>query len=165
MWQAPTAEATSPDELIANLGALLAPEDHWLTTLSNAAGFLYTVLDDVNWAGFYLVQGNQLFLGPFGGNPACTSIAIGKGVCGTAAMKRETIVVDDVDQFPGHIACDSGSRSEIVVPLLAPNGKVWGVLDIDSPSLSRFSGEKQLIERFAAIVCERIGARANQGLI
>ena len=110
----------------------------WYTALANAAASLKQHLPDINWAGFYLMRGGELVLGPFQGLPACTRIAIGKGVCGTAARDQSTLVVADVDQFPGHIACDSASRSEIVIPLIV-NGRVIGVLDIDSPSLARFT--------------------------
>ena len=106
--------------------------------LSNAAAYLYERLGNVNWVGFYLADGDDLILGPFQGPVACTSIAKGRGVCGTAFQRKETIVVPDVDAFPGHIACSSLSRSEIVIPLIR-DGYAWGVLDIDSPVLDRFS--------------------------
>jgi len=125
-------------ELAREIEALKDPV--WFTALANASASLKQHLPDINWAGFYLLLNGELVLGPFQGLPACTRIALGRGVCGTAAQERRSIRVDDVDQFPGHIACDSASRSEVVIPLL--NGeRVIGVLDIDSPSLKRFDDE------------------------
>lgn len=123
-------------ELAREIEALADPV--WFTALANAAASLKQHLPDINWVGFYLLRNAELVLGPFQGLPACTRIALGKGVCGTAARDRRTLVVADVDQFPGHIACDSASRSEIVVPLIV-NERVIGVLDVDSPNLARFS--------------------------
>ena len=111
-----------------------------LPTLSNCAALLYESLPDINWAGFYLLKGDQLILGPFQGKIACTMIPIGRGVCGTAATTREVQLVPDVHAFPGHIACDSASNSEIVLPLML-DGRVIGVMDIDSPLLGRFTEE------------------------
>ena len=108
-----------------------------LPALSNAAALLWEALPDINWAGFYLTKGETLYLGPFQGKTACTVIPFGRGVCGTAAATREIQLVKDVHQFPGHIACDSASNSEIVLPLVV-DGSLVGVLDIDSPSLGRF---------------------------
>lgn len=115
-------------------------QDHWLTNLANVSASLKENLSEVNWVGFYLMHEGKLILGPFQGKVACTTIALGKGVCGTSAARRETILVEDVDQFPGHIVCDSASRSEIVIPIVF-NEKVIGVLDIDSPLLARFDDE------------------------
>ena len=116
-------------------------DSYWLTYLANVSASLKQHLPDINWVGFYLVRSSgsssELFLGPFQGLVACTRIAFNKGVCGAAATRRETILVPDVDQFPGHIVCDSASRSEIVVPLLIED-RLLGVLDIDSPALARF---------------------------
>ena len=123
--------------LLDNLEHFLVQEEALITTLSNLSAYLNYFLDDINWVGFYLYDGATLFLGPFQGLPACTVIHIGSGVCGTAAQKRKTMVVKDVDAFPGHIACDSASKSEIVVPIIH-NTLLFGVLDIDSPNLSRF---------------------------
>ena len=109
-----------------------------ITILSNAAALLWDSLEDINWAGFYLMRGGRLELGPFQGKTACTVIETGKGVCGTAAAEDRTQLVPDVHEFPGHIACDSASSSEIVVPIHA-DGKIYGVLDIDSPSPGRFT--------------------------
>ncbi|MGI6364242.1 MAG: GAF domain-containing protein [Bacillota bacterium] len=125
-------------ELSTILAALLADETDWLANLANAAALLFDQLPDINWAGFYLKKDGQLVLGPFQGKPACTRIPLGKGVCGTAAARGETLVVQDVHQFPGHIACDPNSRSEIVLPM---KGALPGVLDIDSPVLRRFDQE------------------------
>ena len=122
------------------LEVLIAAEPDWLANLANTAALLYHELRQVNWAGFYLLKGEELVLGPFQGKPACVRIPLGKGVCGTAAQKRQTIVVADVHQFPGHIACDEASRSEIVVPWIADE-RLIGVLDIDSPILERFTSQ------------------------
>ena len=127
-------------ELAAQLTALLAGETNALANASNVSALLFQGLPDLNWAGFYFLHGAELVLGPFQGKVACVRIAMGRGVCGTAAQQRKTIVVPDVEKFPGHIACDHASRSEIVVPLTA-SGKLIGVLDVDSPSLARFDAE------------------------
>jgi GAF domain-containing protein len=124
-------------DLTASLAALLEGETEALANLSNASALLAQALDRINWCGFYLMRGGELVLGPFQGKPACTRIAMGKGVCGTAAARRETLVVPDVHAFPGHIACDAASRSEIVVPILEGR-RLQGVLDVDSPELARF---------------------------
>ena len=125
---------------------------HKIANYANASALLYDALDDINWAGFYFFEKDRLVLGPFQGKPACIEIPVGKGVCGTAFAAGETIVVPDVHQFPGHIACDSASASEIVVPL-KKDGEVFGVLDIDSPSLNRFGEEdKTGLEEFAKII-------------
>lgn len=111
-----------------------------IANLSNASALLYQALEDINWAGFYLMQEGKLVLGPFQGKPACVEIPVGRGVCGTAAERDEVILVKNVHEFPGHIACDSASRSEIVLPIHNEN-EVAGVLDIDSPSFARFDEE------------------------
>ena len=130
--------------------SLTAGVPHLTANLANASALLWQELDGINWAGFYLAEGDLLVLGPFQGKPACIEIPFGKGVCGSAAQGDSTIVVDDVHTFPGHIACDGASNSEIVIPLHA-GGKVIGVLDIDSPLFSRFSPEDKLgLEQFAA---------------
>ena len=123
--------------MITRLEGLLSSESDWLANLSNAAALLYTNLEDINWAGFYLMKKEELVLGPFQGKTACTRIKPGKGVCGTAAAEMRTQLVPDVHLFPGHIACDSASNSEIVVPLIK-DVTVFGVLDIDSPIKNRF---------------------------
>ena len=130
--------------------SLTAGVPHLTANLANASALLWQELDGINWAGFYLAEGNLLVLGPFQGKPACIEIPFGKGVCGCAAQGDSTVVGDDVHTFPGHIACDGASNSEIVIPLHA-GGKVIGVLDIDSPLFSRFSPEDRLgLEQFAA---------------
>ena len=131
---------TDYELLIRQAEALIQGVPHLVANLANVSALIFTTLEDINWAGFYLLEGDKLVLGPFQGNPACVEIAIGKGVCGTAAAKDAVQLVPDVHLFEGHIACDSASRSEIVVPL-HQGGKVIGVLDIDSPSLSRFTEE------------------------
>jgi L-methionine (R)-S-oxide reductase len=138
-------------ELAQQLEALLAGESDAIANSANAAAFLYHTLPDVNWVGFYFLRGDELVLGPFQGQPACVRIPVGKGVCGTAVAERRTVRVADVLAFPGHIACDTASRSELVVPLMS-NGKIVGVLDIDSPNAARFDADDQKgIERLAAI--------------
>ena len=126
--------------LTEQLQALLAQETYFVPALSNASALLWEELENINWAGFYIVRGGQLVLGPFQGKVACIHIQKGKGVCGTAWEKDETQLVPDVHEFPGHIACDSASNSEIVVPI-HKDGEVVAVLDIDSPLFNRFSKE------------------------
>lgn len=126
--------------LLADARALLEGERDWIANSANLAALLFHGLPELNWAGFYWMKGGELVLGPFQGRPACVRIALGKGVCGTAARERRTLVVPDVDAFPGHIACDSASRSEVVVPVIA-EGRVLGVLDLDSPRKARFDEE------------------------
>ncbi len=127
-------------ELNAQLAALFADESNGLANAANMCAVLYHGLPQLNWVGFYFLHGDELVLGPFQGKVACVRIALGRGVCGTAAQRRESLVVPDVDAFPGHIACDAASRSEIVVPLLQ-HGRLLGVLDLDSPELARFDVE------------------------
>ena len=124
------------------LAALLEEETFFVSALSNASALLKETLTDINWAGFYLMREGALVLGPFQGKPACIHIAVGKGVCGTAVQKDQTMLVADVHQFEGHIACDCASNSEIVVPI-HKNGMIVGVLDIDSPIKNRFTKEDQ----------------------
>nr|WP_242866828.1 GAF domain-containing protein [Abyssisolibacter fermentans] len=134
------------------LTGLICEEKDWLANLSNATALLGYMLDDINWVGFYLLKNNELVLGPFQGKPACTHIQMGKGVCGTAALNRKIQIVENVQEFPGHIACDSESKSEIVIPIISGN-KLIGVLDIDSPILSRFDKEDGLyLEKFVGIL-------------
>ena len=137
------------DRLAAELAVLLADGGGFVANAANCAALIYHGLPDLNWAGFYVLKGGELVLGPFQGEPACVRIAIGKGVCGTSAEKRETVVVENVHEFPGHIACDSASNSEIVVPLIA-GGRLIGVLDLDSPSIGRFdSADRAGLEMLA----------------
>jgi L-methionine (R)-S-oxide reductase len=124
-------------ELAEQLTALIGGEPDPVANAANTAALIYHGLPDLNWAGFYFLRGEQLVLGPFQGKPACVRIALGSGVCGTAAARGEAILVADVHEFPGHIACDPASRSELVVPLL-DRGRVLGVLDLDSPLPARF---------------------------
>jgi GAF domain-containing protein len=124
-------------ELRAQLTSLLGGEPDAIANAANAAALLYHSMPDVNWVGFYFLKGNDLVLGPFQGKPACVRIPLGKGVCGTAGERRASMVVPDVNAFPGHIACDAASRSELVVPLVK-HGALAGVLDLDSPMLGRF---------------------------
>ncbi|MBS4176011.1 GAF domain-containing protein [Lederbergia citrea] len=134
--------------VIKQLEALLEGEKNTIANLSNASALLGQFLDRINWVGFYLLEDNELVLGPFQGLPACVRIPLGKGVCGTAAAKEETIVVPDVHLFPGHIACDAASQSEIVIPIIK-NDKLLGVLDIDSPEKNRFDDvDKEYLEKF-----------------
>ena len=142
--------------LSKQLDALLTGETDQIANLSNASALLNTFLSDVNWVGFYVMKDGELVLGPFQGLPACVRIPVGRGVCGTAAEKKETMVVEDVHAFPGHIACDAASNSEIVIPLIK-NGEVMGVLDIDSPIKNRFSPEdKSGLEQFVAVLMSHL---------
>lgn len=127
-----------------------------LANISNATGIIMACVDRLNWVGFYILRGEELVLGPFQGLPACNRIDIGKGVCGTAAKTREVQLVPDVHQFPGHIACDSASKSELVIPIIK-NEKVYGVLDLDSPEKNRFAQlEKDYFIKFVSILNEYI---------
>jgi L-methionine (R)-S-oxide reductase len=139
------------------LAALLDGEKNQIANLSNTSALLNQFLDRINWIGFYLMdENNELVLGPFQGLPACVRIPLGKGVCGTSAKTRETIRVEDVHQFPGHIACDAASNSEIVIPLIK-DGKLLGVLDIDSPEKNRFDELDQAhLEEITAILIEHL---------
>jgi len=138
--------------LCSQLRALTEGVPHFVANLANASALLWHSMEDLNWAGFYLMEGGQLVLGPFQGKTACIEIPVGKGVCGTAAAQKATQLVPDVHQFPGHIACDSASNSEIVVPILK-NGEVAAVLDIDSPSLNRFDEvDKAGLEQFVKVL-------------
>jgi GAF domain-containing protein len=138
--------------LLLQLRSLLEGERDFIANAANFSSLLFHSLPDLNWAGFYLYKDGELVLGPFQGQPACVRIAMGKGVCGTAAEQRQTILVDNVHDFPGHIACDSASNSEIVVPLVK-HERLLGVLDLDSPSFARFDDEdakglNELVEIF-----------------
>ena len=134
---------TDYQQLNERLQALTEGVPHEIANLANASALLYHSMEDLNWAGFYLMRDGRLVLGPFQGQPACIHIPVGKGVCGTAALENKTICVDNVHSFEGHIACDSRSLSEIVIPLHDAEGKIRGVLDIDSPLEGRFSGADQ----------------------
>jgi L-methionine (R)-S-oxide reductase len=143
-------------DLAAALEATVAGEPDALANLANASALLAGALDRINWCGFYLMRGAELVLGPFQGKPACVRIPLGKGVCGTAVARRETLVVSDVHAFPGHIACDVASRSEIVVPIVE-GGVLRGVLDVDAPETGRFDEEDRTgLEAFVAVLAPRI---------
>ena len=142
----------SNNDLVFALSALVEGVPHPIANMANAASLIYNSFERINWAGFYSVEGDKLVLGPFMGKPACIEIPMGRGVCGTAAKEDRTLTVADVHEFPGHIACDEASRSEIVVPLHR-DGRVVGVLDIDSPEPGRFgNAEKELFEAMAAVI-------------
>ena len=144
-------------ESCEQLAELLDENDDSMTTLANASAFLNELLDQINWVGFYLLRGDVLILGPFQGKPACTRIAFGKGVCGAAIAQNSTQRVEDVHAFPGHIACDSASNSELVVPLRNQQGEPIGVLDIDSPFIGRFTEtDQRQMERAAQIISGKI---------
>ena len=146
----------SYDALCAQLRGLAEAERWYVPLLANAAALLYDSLEDLNWAGFYLMRDGRLVLGPFQGRVACIHIPVGRGVCGTAVLEDRTQLVPDVHAFPGHIACDSASRSEIVIPL-HQGGRIVGVLDIDSPTPGRFTAEDQAgLEAFARVLEERM---------
>ncbi|ALP36172.1 MULTISPECIES: GAF domain-containing protein [Paenibacillus] len=155
MFQAIPYEGTRHEQFESVLGqlrALIHDEPNTIANLANASALLGHFLPDINWSGFYLYDGTELVLGPFQGQPACIRIPLGRGVCGTAAVERRTLVVEDVHAFPGHIACDAASNSEIVIPLIK-NGELLGVLDIDSPLKARFDHEDRVfLEEFTAIL-------------
>jgi GAF domain-containing protein len=161
---APTAiAATDKPGLYAGLArqmeALLTGETDRIANAANFGALVYDVLPDLNWVGFYFFDGRELVVGPFQGKPACVRIALGRGVCGTAAATRTTQLVADVHAFDGHIACDSASNSEIVVPLVAADGSLVGVLDVDSPKLARFDADDQAgMEALAAVWLRSVGA-------
>jgi L-methionine (R)-S-oxide reductase len=145
-------------ELARDLRALLSGERDLVANAANTAALIWDALPDLNWSGFYLYKSGELVLGPFQGKPACVRIALGKGVCGTAAERRETVLVEDVHAFPGHIACDSASNSELVVPLLR-GAELLGVLDLDSPKHARFKeADARGLERLARIFVESLQA-------
>lgn len=142
--------------LSKQLDALLEGENNSIANLSNASALLNQFLERINWVGFYLMEDGELVLGPFQGLPACVRIPIGKGVCGTAVADKKTMLVEDVQAFPGHIACDAASRSEIVVPLMKED-QVIGVLDIDSPEFNRFTKEDQQgLELFVKVLMKHL---------
>ena len=139
--------------LIKQVKSLLSKDDNFLSNLSNLTAILKQTFEKISWVGFYLFDGKKLYLGPFQGKIACTQIEIGKGVCGTAAAKSKTIIVENVDMFPGHIVCDSDSKSEIVVPVIS-NNHLYGVLDLDSTELSAFN---ETDKKYLEIICEFLG--------
>lgn len=138
--------------LIKQIESISQDVEYDITILSNVSALIYETLDNLNWCGFYILRNNRLELGPFQGKVACTKIEIGKGVCGTSVLKDETILVKDVHEFPGHIACDTASNSEIVIPIHI-NGSIYGVLDIDSPMINRFSDDdKKNLEEIVMLI-------------
>ena len=142
--------------VISQVEYLLDGNDHLITNLANLSAVLRQSFDKISWAGFYLYDGKKLYLGPFQGKIACTQIELGKGVCGISALKRETIIVPDVDKFPGHIVCDSDSKSEIVVPIIK-DGNLFGVLDLDSSLLNSFNEtDKIYLEKLCKFFSEKI---------
>ncbi|RDJ21306.1 GAF domain-containing protein [Bosea caraganae] len=156
MFQARVVEGVGKAEfyrdLSAQLVALLDGESDPIANAANTSALLFQMLPGLNWAGFYLLRGEELVLGPFQGKPACVRIPVGRGVCGTAVARGQSVLVEDVHAFPGHIACDADSRSELVVPLIRA-GRALGVIDLDSPMTSRFDAEDQAgIEAIAEIV-------------
>jgi GAF domain-containing protein len=152
----PTSKSELYDQLAAQLSSLLAGERDLIANAANFSSLIFHSLPDLNWAGFYFAKDDELVLGPFQGKPACVRIRIGQGVCGTAAARRATTIVPNVHEFPGHIACDSASNSEIVVPLIK-NDEFIGVLDLDSPVLARFDeADAAGLQRRAAILIATI---------
>ncbi|HEY4367255.1 MAG TPA: GAF domain-containing protein [Steroidobacteraceae bacterium] len=139
-------------QLAGELRSLIEGEPDMIANLANMAALLYHALPQLNWCGFYLLKGGELVVGPFQGKPACVRIAMGKGVCGTAAAKRASVIVPNVNEFPGHIACDTASNSEIVVPMIR-GGELIGVLDLDSPNLARFDEQdRNGLEKLVAVL-------------
>ena len=144
--------------LANELRGLLADERDLIANAANATSLIYHALPRLNWCGVYFFKEGELVVGPFQGKPACVRIALGKGVCGTAAAQRQTILVPDVHEFPGHIACDAASRSEIVIPLITRDSKLLGVLDLDSPELARFDDDdRRWLEQLAAVFTTSVG--------
>ncbi|ERJ13634.1 GAF domain-containing protein [Haloplasma contractile] len=153
----PSDEKKAYELLNKQFKHLIEGEDDLIANLSNASALLNFFLKDINWVGFYLNKNEQLVLGPFQGLPACIRIPLKQGVCGYAARTKKTVIVDDVHCFPGHIACDSQTNSEIVIPMLDQNQNLIGVLDIDSPKLSRFSATDRLyLEEFVTILMSQL---------
>ncbi|HEY2676402.1 MAG TPA: GAF domain-containing protein [Steroidobacteraceae bacterium] len=153
------SKAAAYREANDQLAALFAGERNGLANAANMCALLYQAMPNINWVGFYFLQDGELVLGPFQGNVACVRISLGRGVCGTAAERRETLMVPDVEKFPGHIACDAASRSEIVVPLIQ-HGRLLGVLDVDSPELARFDDDDRAGLEAAAnllLQCSELG--------
>lgn len=147
-------EFNSDEEFLSFIATYLQSDDKLVSDLANLSSLIFQYLDDISWCGFYLLDNKELYLGPFQGKAACTKIKIGKGVCGNAYKRGETLIVDDVNTFPGHIACDSASKSEIVIPL-----EGFGVLDIDSTSYSRFGEkEKSLLENVMNLLSKKINS-------
>jgi GAF domain-containing protein len=159
MFNLPDLTSTTPDQqrdaIVSMVRLITEGEDNFIANAANTASVLFHMMPDVNWTGFYLFDGTELVLGPFHGKPACIRIALGRGVCGTAAAERRTIVVPNVDEFPGHIACDAASASEIVVPIVH-DGALIGVLDIDSPTIgSCTEADAEFLQQIVDILVSR----------
>lgn len=149
-------EVETYQECLVFLEHLIIPSDKLISNLSNFAALLKQAFEKISWIGFYITENNKLFLGPYQGNTACTEISFGNGVCGTSALNQETIIVEDVNLFPNHIACDSKSKSEIVIPIVI-NEQTWGVLDVDSYSTSAFSEiDKEYFEKFINLLTNKL---------
>jgi len=146
-------------QIVPLIDGLLDPDEPVLSALANLTAVLKEAFEKISWIGFYIIKSDKLYLGPFQGKVACTVIESGKGVCGTAAEKMETIIVKNVDEFPGHIACDAGSKSEIVVPIFS-EGKIWGVLDLDSYEYSSFD---EIDKKYLEQICKRLGNTVTLG--
>lgn len=160
-----STDETDYDMLRKQLRSLIAAERDPLANTANFVGLLYDALPDVNWLGVYVLRGEELVLGPFQGKPACVRLPLGKGVCGTAASRRQSVLVTDVAEFPGHIACDAASRSEVVVPLVLKD-RLLGVLDIDSPSLARFSErDREGLETLCGVFVDDLSAKISDTFI
>lgn len=145
------------NELIVQLKSLLSPEDELITNLANCTAALKQTFEKISWVGFYIYNGSELYLGPFQGKVACNIIKLGTGVCGTAAEKRETIIVPEVSKFPGHIYCDADSKSEIVIPIFKKDGSLFGVLDLDSYELNSFNEiDKKYLEEICKFFTKEI---------
>lgn len=145
-----------------SLNSLLEDDYFEMSILANTSAFLNQILDDINWVGFYILKNDYLYLGPFQGKVACTQIKVGNGVCGSAVQNKSTIVVQNVHDFPGHIACDEASNSEIVIPIYV-NNKIYGVLDVDSPSKGRFTNnDKVLLEKLVKVLEKHLTKITNQ---
>ena len=154
-----TDKRTGYEQLAKELQGLLEGETDPIANAANTAALIFDALPEVSWAGFYFLRGGELVVGPFQGKPACVRIALERGVCGTAAARRATIIVPDVNAFPGHIACDAASQSEIVVPLVKADGSLLGVWDVDSPSIGRFGEEDRAgMEALCAAFIESVEA-------
>lgn len=154
---APASKREHYAELASQARGLLAGERDLIANAANFSALVFNSLPELNWAGFYLFDGSELVVGPFQGKPACVRIALGRGVCGTAARSRQTQLVRDVNAFDGHIACDAASQSEIVVPLVKPDGSLLGVWDVDSPRVARFDEEDRVgMEALCAVFMEML---------
>jgi L-methionine (R)-S-oxide reductase len=147
--------------ILPQIESLINPGEPLISNLANISAVLKEAFDKISWVGFYLLSNDKLYLGPFQGKIACSTIEMGKGVCGTAALTKETIIVEDVEKFPGHIACDSGSRSEIVIPLINGNN-VFGVLDLDSYQLSAFGIlDKKYLEQICSLITDKFSFKKS----